>query len=88
MPIKGWIASALLAVLCLGGITTLLSQAEFSVTPAGTKSPSRQTALDPGNDHSSDLGHVAPFVLRRGAEIQAAASEGEAEAGKRILKLR
>jgi len=85
---KGWIASTLFGALCLGGIATLMSQANFPASAYQSAAGEHRVTLDPAGAPSKDFEGILPMSLRKGAEVQA---PPEAKPGKdsgRILKLR
>lgn len=88
MERRAWIASALFAALCAGGITTMLSQAPAA--GAGRRAlPSAGTALDPAGKPAGAFADIVPLGLEKGLQAQApTATKGEAAGGPQILRVR
>lgn len=87
-----WIASALFIAMCLGGITTLVSQSgRIPQGAAETEAIGRdatRASLDPGPGSSGEFGELLPLGLRRGREMEAEA-RGAADAPRPpVLRLR
>lgn len=80
-----WIASTLFVALCLGGMTTMLSQSSMGPGASAETSDRRRT-LDPGSSTSPEFGELVPLGIRRGAELK---PRGGTEAPKApVLRLR
>src|SRR5687768_4571891 len=87
---RAWIASALLFLLCFGGVLTLFSQRDLatSLPRARPDAPGTRTLLDPAGRPAANLGDVVPAALRRSAILQAAGEPGPASETKATLRLR
>jgi hypothetical protein len=82
---KGRLASALFALLSLGGICVLFSQAE----PRPSRAPAqgrRWTSLDPVPDEA--MSELVPAALQRGAVIQTQDRKDPAQTTPATLRLR
>jgi hypothetical protein len=87
MPRRGWIATALLAAMCLGGITTLVSQAGYSdALDRELRGP--RASLDPSEHSGRTVGDFSKEGLHAGAEIQTSVSEDRPSEDGKILRLR
>lgn len=85
---SAWIASALFAMLCTGGIATMLSQAPLAAR-ARVPPASRDAALDPSREPLRRFGELIPLGLEDGVESRARTPSDPAKAGSsRTLRLR
>ncbi len=85
---SAWVASAILAILCFGGVVTMLSQAPLA---AGGREPSaaREATLDPAREPAKRYAELLPPGLENGIESRARAAGASAKGGDpRVLRLR
>lgn len=80
-----WIASTLFVALCLGGITTMLSQSSIGAG-ASAETGDLRRSLDPGSSTSTEFGELVPLGIRRGAELKPRGSTAAPKAP--VLRLR
>jgi hypothetical protein len=87
-----WIASALFIAMCVGGVTTLVSQASLASRRTadgdGDRTRAGWTSLDPGRSESGEFGELLPLGLRRGREMELRARGGGDAPKAPVLRLR
>jgi hypothetical protein len=84
---NGWIASVLFATLCLGGMATLVSQADYAI-PTAAPAGERRWTMDPAPNPTRALEDIVPLGLSTGAEVQTSPATEPGKGSGRVLRLR